>query len=220
MSSGGVLFGREAWDPVAIVAQIAAVQCLYYLSLGLLYKLIVGAQGLGEGACRRRRRRRQPPAALAPAALVPYVACAASPTVHTPAPLWPLPAGPYVPELTLHHFFDWRWVSFASFRGWMVSVATFANALLAAFYLRLIVSSHAGVACACSAPGCGPGAAWCAGHAASLLCCLSSLPVHRRPPIIWPVIAPTRGLGCPALPCPVLLCRSSEPRNAWILLGR
>lgn len=40
----GVLFGPSAWDPVAISAQIVAVQCLYYLSLGLLYKLIVGAR--------------------------------------------------------------------------------------------------------------------------------------------------------------------------------
>ncbi|PRW58171.1 SYS1-like protein [Chlorella sorokiniana] len=88
MSSGGVLFGRDAWDPVTIIAQIVAVQCLYYLSLALLFKLIVA---------------------------------------------------PYVPALSLFHFFDWRWVSFSSFRGWMVSVATFTNALLAAVYLRLIV---------------------------------------------------------------------------------
>lgn len=45
-----------------------------------------------------------------------------------------------MPALSLYHFFDWRWVSFSSFRGWMVSVATFTNALLAAVYLRLIVS--------------------------------------------------------------------------------
>lgn len=40
--AGGVLFGPAAWDPVAIIAQIVALQCLYYLSLGLLYKMIVG----------------------------------------------------------------------------------------------------------------------------------------------------------------------------------
>lgn len=40
--AGGVLFGRDAWDPATIVAQIVAVQCLYYLSLGLLLKLVVG----------------------------------------------------------------------------------------------------------------------------------------------------------------------------------
>lgn len=50
MSIGGVLFGRDAWDPVTIIAQIVAVQCLYYLSLGLLFKLIVGeAAGCGGG---------------------------------------------------------------------------------------------------------------------------------------------------------------------------
>lgn len=45
-----MLFGRDAWDPVTILAQIVAVQCLYYLSLGLLFKLIVGeAAGCGGG---------------------------------------------------------------------------------------------------------------------------------------------------------------------------
>lgn len=50
-----------------------------------------------------------------------------------------LPAAPYVPGLTLHHFFDWRWVSFRSFQGWMVSLAFLVNALAAAAYLRLLV---------------------------------------------------------------------------------
>ena len=58
-----------------------------------------------------------------------------SPFARIPLP----PAAPYVPALSLYHFLDWRWVSFSSFRGWMVSVATFTNALLAAVYLRLIV---------------------------------------------------------------------------------
>jgi hypothetical protein len=49
----GVLFGPSAWDPVAITAQIVAVQCLYYLSLGLLYKLIVGKRP--RGATPRRQ---------------------------------------------------------------------------------------------------------------------------------------------------------------------
>ncbi|KAL4431249.1 hypothetical protein ABPG75_006505 [Micractinium tetrahymenae] len=86
--SGGVLFGPSGWDPVAIIGQIVALQCLYYLSLGLLYKLIVA---------------------------------------------------PYVRTLTLYHFFDWRWASFSSFQGWMVCIAGFTNALLAAVFLRLIV---------------------------------------------------------------------------------
>ncbi|EFN59054.1 hypothetical protein CHLNCDRAFT_17741, partial [Chlorella variabilis] len=83
-----VLFGPAAWDPVAIIAQIVALQCLYYLSLGLLYKMIVA---------------------------------------------------PYVHGLTLYHFFDWRWVSFSSFQGWMVTVAGLLNAVVAAFCLRVIV---------------------------------------------------------------------------------
>ena len=41
--SGGQLFGRDEWDPWRITSQIAAVQALYYLSLAILYKLVVGA---------------------------------------------------------------------------------------------------------------------------------------------------------------------------------
>jgi hypothetical protein len=52
----------------------------------------------------------------------------------------PAVAAPYVPGLTLYHFFDWRWVSFSSFQGWMVSVASLVNAVVTAGYLRLLVS--------------------------------------------------------------------------------
>ena len=45
--------------------------------------------------------------------------------------------------LTLYHFFDWRWVSFSSFQGWMVTVAGLLNAVVAAFCLRVIVSPAA-----------------------------------------------------------------------------
>jgi len=161
MSSGGVLFGRDAWDPVTIVAQIVAVQCLYYLSLGLLFKLIVG-EPAGSGSkqagrslvCWARLNRHCPLALqrisgshLCAAALT-YLLMVMQPlntlftAVHpsyTRPLLPPTIAAPYVPALSLYHFFDWRWVSFSSFRGWMVSVATFTNALLAAVYLRLIV---------------------------------------------------------------------------------
>lgn len=45
--------------------------------------------------------------------------------------------------LTLYHFFDWRWASFSSFQGWMVCIAGLTNALVAAIFLRLIVSAPA-----------------------------------------------------------------------------
>ena len=140
--AGGVLFGPAAWDPVAITAQIVALQCLYYLSLGLLYKLIVGeCAGNNHAAGRSRQRphtaalpaRRQPP--LFPA--------------RTPATCRLPPAGPYVPSLTLYHFFDWRWVSFRSFQGWMVCVAAFTNAAIAALYLRFLVSTEPADTTAC-----------------------------------------------------------------------
>lgn len=122
--AGGVLFGREAWNPWQISGQIIAVQALYYLSLGVLYKLVVGEfAGAGPGW-------RQCCCFLPPTA-------AASPSNHPPG--MPLPAGPYVPGLSLHDMFDWRRASFRSFQGWMVTLATVANALLAAFVLRYIV---------------------------------------------------------------------------------
>ena len=40
--SGGVLFGSQVWDPVQIVAQIVAIQCLFYMSLGLIAWLLLG----------------------------------------------------------------------------------------------------------------------------------------------------------------------------------
>ena len=37
-----VAFASLGWDPVYIVAQIVAVQCLYYLSLGATLFVLVG----------------------------------------------------------------------------------------------------------------------------------------------------------------------------------
>lgn len=48
-------------------------------------------------------------------------------------------AGPYAPRLTLHHMFDWRWVSLRSFQGWMVAIAFLCNAFVGAGCLRLVV---------------------------------------------------------------------------------
>ncbi len=47
--------------------------------------------------------------------------------------------GPYVARLSLHHFFDWRWVTFSNFTGWMVIIAFSFNALAAAAYLVVVV---------------------------------------------------------------------------------
>lgn len=52
--------------------------------------------------------------------------------------LWLL-LGPYVAHLSLHHFFDWQWVSFRNFTGWMVIIANIFNALAAAVYLVVVV---------------------------------------------------------------------------------
>lgn len=41
--------------------------------------------------------------------------------------------------MTLYQFFDWRWVSFRSFTGWMVSTANVCAALAAAVALRFLV---------------------------------------------------------------------------------
>ncbi|GAB4817788.1 hypothetical protein N2152v2_004834 [Parachlorella kessleri] len=47
--------------------------------------------------------------------------------------------GSYVPKLTLHQFFDWRWISFRSFTGWMLVVTNVCTAFAAAVALRIVV---------------------------------------------------------------------------------
>eukprot|EP00217_Crustomastix_stigmatica_P008753 CAMPEP_0183806170 /NCGR_PEP_ID=MMETSP0803_2-20130417/38864_1 /TAXON_ID=195967 /ORGANISM="Crustomastix stigmata, Strain CCMP3273" /LENGTH=167 /DNA_ID=CAMNT_0026050931 /DNA_START=145 /DNA_END=651 /DNA_ORIENTATION=- len=38
-----MFYGATVWDPVMIIAQIACVQCLFYMSLGVLLWMTVGA---------------------------------------------------------------------------------------------------------------------------------------------------------------------------------
>lgn len=48
----------QAWDPVLILGQIAALQCLFYLTLGLLQALfLAGRAGM---PCKLMRTRMQP----------------------------------------------------------------------------------------------------------------------------------------------------------------
>lgn len=86
--AGGTLYGSAVWDPTLIIAQIIAVQCCYWASLGMLIWLLVG---------------------------------------------------PYVPKVTIYQFFDWRWISFHSFTGWMLVTANFCSAFSAAIALRVVV---------------------------------------------------------------------------------
>lgn len=37
-----MLYGQEIWDPALIVAKIVAVQCSFYLGLGVLMGMLVG----------------------------------------------------------------------------------------------------------------------------------------------------------------------------------
>ncbi|KAK9796705.1 hypothetical protein WJX73_006494 [Symbiochloris irregularis] len=37
-----MFYGNSTWDPVLIIAQIISLQCLFYISLGLLLWLLVG----------------------------------------------------------------------------------------------------------------------------------------------------------------------------------
>jgi Integral membrane protein S linking to the trans Golgi network len=48
-------------------------------------------------------------------------------------------AGTFVINLSLHHFFDWRWLSFHTFSGWMVALGNIFNALCASVYLTFVV---------------------------------------------------------------------------------
>lgn len=79
--AGGTLYGAAVWDPVLILAQILAVQCWFYASLGLLIALLVGeCPELNCAAAHRpwlhtatatRKGRKQLPGYLSPAAGVP-----------------------------------------------------------------------------------------------------------------------------------------------------
>lgn len=40
-----MFYGAVKWDPVLIIAQIIAIQCLFYMSLGLLLWLLLGEHG-------------------------------------------------------------------------------------------------------------------------------------------------------------------------------
>ena len=37
-----MFYGTQVWDPVLIVAQIVTIQCLFYISFGLLLWTLVG----------------------------------------------------------------------------------------------------------------------------------------------------------------------------------
>ena len=37
-----MFYGTQVWDPVLIVAQIVTIQCLFYISFGLLLWILVG----------------------------------------------------------------------------------------------------------------------------------------------------------------------------------
>ena len=116
--------------------------------------------------CRRRRRLLARRLLTRPPAHPPACSPAARPPACLPA------AAPYVPDQQLAALFDWRGAGFRSFHGWMVSVATGVNAVLAAFYLRFIVSPPAPPLLLCSW-GLGRAAA-CSGRparAAHALCC-------------------------------------------------
>lgn len=39
-----MFYGAVVWDPWLIVAQIACLQCLYYLSLGMFLTVLVGTR--------------------------------------------------------------------------------------------------------------------------------------------------------------------------------
>lgn len=41
--------------------------------------------------------------------------------------------------MNVHQIFDWQWVGFHSFQEWTVVIATFCNAVVAGFILRIVV---------------------------------------------------------------------------------
>ena len=122
-----MFYGGQTWDPLLICGQILAVQALWYLSLGSLLWLLLGAQG-----------GKQP--------LATFWLCWHLQTADCEDAV----TGPYVSHLTLHHVFDWRLVNVHSFTGWMIIVAILFNALAASTYLMALVRASSGLKCHCA----------------------------------------------------------------------
>lgn len=118
-----MFLGPNVWDPWQIIAQIVAVQCLYYLSYGLLLWGLLGET-----------------AALIGCSLLP-TNCAEQHSHLNISEASAAAAGPYVDGLELKHLFDWRWLTLHEFRGWMLATGVVLNSILAALYIMVLVSS-------------------------------------------------------------------------------
>ena len=116
-----MFYGASVWDPWLIIAQIVTVQCLYYLSFGLLLYLLLGepllcsywAQATAGDKC---------------------ILCGVD-NIR-----FPVVAGPYVTHLSFQHVFDDASMELHSFTGWMVILTNVINSLAAALSLMFVVS--------------------------------------------------------------------------------
>ena len=123
-----MFYGQQTWDPVLICGQILALQALFYVSLGSILWLLLGA-------CAWLR----PPPAWSPCTHISSgIPCTIA--LHAINDC-PSSTGAHVPHLSLHYLFDWRWVSFSTFTGWMIVIACVFNALAASICLMMLVRS-------------------------------------------------------------------------------
>jgi hypothetical protein len=119
-----MFYGAAVWDPWLILAQIITVQCLFYLSFGLLLYVFLGElPGLSHALVQCMRV----------CSAVRKVSCLR--LVEHAHVL----AGPYVNHLSLSHFFVASSINLHSFSGWMITVTNLLNSLSVALSLMFVV---------------------------------------------------------------------------------
>lgn len=119
-----MFYGASVWDPWLIIAQIVTVQCLYYLSFGLLLYLLLGKRkscDIGHGVQQL----------LKCLSLTFYSLSLVQMRI--------VAAGPYVTHLSFQHVFDDASMDLHSFTGWMVVLTNVMNSLAAALSLMFVV---------------------------------------------------------------------------------
>ena len=106
-----MFYGRTQYDPVYIIAQIASIQAIFYVTLGALLWVLVGKgrQCITRPCCNFRNT----------------------------TSIRSITAGPYAGRLTLSYVFSSAWLKVG---GWMVVLASLGTAVVTAISIAIIVS--------------------------------------------------------------------------------
>lgn len=105
-----MFYGRSQYDPIYIIAQIASIQAIFYVTLGALLWVLVGkgSHSIVRPCCRGRE--------------VSFI-CKTN-------------AGPYAGRLTLSYIFSSAWLKIG---GWMVVLSSLGTAVVTAISIAVIV---------------------------------------------------------------------------------